>query len=151
MTKERDTMFQSYFEMDTKNLFQHRNELKEKYDIAKKELALINEVLDAKHYNEARNELASQNKNFGTVIINTDSNHLQMKVNVKKKVSWDQAGLMTTLDTQMDADDARHYGKISVTIEERKYTSAPPAIKALLEPHRTVEMASTTYELEEIE
>jgi len=151
MTKERDTMFQSYFEMDTKNLFQHRNELKEKYDIAKKELALINEVLDAKDYNEARNELASQNKNFGTVIINTDSNHLQMKVNVKKKVSWDQAGLMTTLDTQMDADDARHYGKISVTIEERKYTNAPPAIKALLEPHRTVEMASTTYELEEIE
>jgi len=151
MTKERDTMFQSYFEMDTKNLFQHRNELKEKYDIAKKELALINEVLDAKHYNEARNELASQNKNFGTVIISTDSNHLQMKVNVKKKVSWDQAGLMTTLDTQMDADDARHYGKISVTIEERKYTNAPPAIKALLEPHRTVEMASTTYELEEIE
>jgi hypothetical protein len=151
MTKERDIMFQSYFEMDTKNLFQHRNELKEKYDIAKKELALINEVLDAKHYNEARNELASQNKNFGTVIINTDSNHLQMKVNVKKKVSWDQAGLMTTLDTQMDADDARHYGKISVTIEERKYTNAPPAIKALLEPHRTVEMASTTYELEEIE
>jgi len=151
MTKERDTMFHSYFEMDTKNLFQHRNELKEKYDIAKKELALINEVLDAKHYNEARNELASQNKNFGTVIINTDSNHLQMKVNVKKKVSWDQAGLMTTLDTQMDADDARHYGKISVTIEERKYTNAPPAIKALLEPHRTVEMASTTYELEEIE
>ena len=151
MTKERDTMFQSYFEMDTKNLFQHRNELKEKYDIAKKELALINEVLDAKHYNEARNELASQNKNFGTVIINTDSNHLQMKVNVKKKVSWDQSGLMTTLDTQMDADDARHYGKISVTIEERKYTNAPPAIKALLEPHRTVEMASTTYELEEIE
>ena len=151
MTKERDTMFQSYFEMDTKNLFQHRNELKEKYDIAKKELALINEVLDAKHYNEARNELASQNKNFGTVIINTDSNHLQMKVNVKKKVSWDQAGLMTTLDTQMDADDARHYGKISVTIEERKYTSAPPAIKALLEPHRTVDLAGVTFKLEEVE
>ena len=151
MTKERETMFQSYFEMDTKNLFQHRNELKEKYDVAKKELALINEVLDAKHYNEARNELASQNKNFGTVIISTDSNHLQMKINVKKKVSWDQSGLLTTLDTQMDADDARHYGKISVTVEERKYSNAPPAIKALLEPHRTVEMASTTYELEEIE
>jgi len=150
MTKERETMFQSYFEMDTKNLFQHRNELKEKYDVAKKELALINEVLDAKHYNEARNELASQNKNFGTVIINTDSNHLQMKVNVKKKVSWDQVGLMQALDT-MDQEDARHYGKISVTIEERKYTNAPPAIKSKLEPHRTVEMASTTYELEEIE
>ena len=49
MTKERDTMFQSYFEMDTKNLFQHRNEIKEQSDTAKKELALINEVLDAKH------------------------------------------------------------------------------------------------------
>ena len=151
MTKERDTMFQSYFEMDTKNLFQHRNELKEKYDIAKKELALINEVLDAKHYNEARNELASQNKNFGTVIINTDSNHLQMKVNVKKKVSWDQAGLMTTLDTQMDADDARHYGKISVTVEERKYSTAPPTIKAILEPHRTVDLAGVSFKLEEVE
>ena len=151
MTKEREVAFQGYFEMDTKNLFQHRNELKERYDTAKKELALINEVLDAKHYNDARNELARQNKNFGTVTIHTPNTNLQMKINVKKKVSWDQAGLMTALDTQMDAEDARHYGKVSVTVEERKYSNAPPAIKALLEPHRTVEMASTTYELEEVE
>ena len=34
MTKERETMFQSYFEMDTKNLFQHRNEIKEQSDTA---------------------------------------------------------------------------------------------------------------------
>ena len=114
MTKERDVAFQDYFEMDTKNLFQHRNELKQRYDTAKKELALINEVLDAKHYNDARNELARQNKNFGTVTIHTPNTNLQMKINVKKKVSWDQSGLMTTLDTQMDADDARHYGKVSV-------------------------------------
>jgi len=150
MTKERETMFQSYFEMDTKNLFQHRNEIKEKYDTAKKELALINEVLDAKHYNDARDELARQRKNFGTVTINTEHNQLQMKISVKKKTSWDQVGLMTALDT-MDQQDARHYGKISVTVEERKYTNAPPAIKSKLEPHRTVEMASITYELEEIE
>jgi len=51
----------------------------------------------------------------------------------------------------MDADDARHYGKISVTIEERKYTSAPPAIKALLEPHRTVDLAGVSFKLEEVE
>ena len=150
MTKERETMFQSYFEMDTKNLFQHRNEIKEQSDTAKKELALINEVLDAKHYNEARNELASQNKNFGTVIINTDSNHLQMKVNVKKKVSWDQVGLMQALDT-MDQEDARHYGKISVTVEERKYATATPAIKAKLEPHRTVDLAGVTFKIEDVE
>ena len=84
MTKEREVAFQGYFEMDTKNLFQHRNELKERYDAAKKELALINEVLDAKHYNDARNELARQNKNFGTVTIHTPNSNLQMKINVKK-------------------------------------------------------------------
>jgi len=79
------------------------------------------------------------------------ANNIKLNATFRKKVEWDQAGLMTTLDTQMDADDARHYGKISVTIEERKYTSAPPAIKALLEPHRTVDLAGVSFKLEEVE
>ena len=144
------TSFTNYFEMDDQKLIESRKSLEKDMESLKKDLQTINEVFEHKYGNTARDKLREAGKDFGSTSFMI-ANNIKLNATFRKKVEWDQAGLMTTLDTQMDADDARHYGKISVTIEERKYTSAPPAIKALLEPHRTVEMASTTYELEEIE
>lgn len=144
------TSFTNYFEMDDQKLIESRKSLEKDMESLKKDLQTINEVFEHKYGNTARDKLREAGKDFGSTSFMI-ANNIKLNATFRKKVEWDQAGLMTTLDTQMDADDARHYGKISVTIEERKYTNAPPAIKALLEPHRTVEMASTTYELEEIE
>ena len=144
------TSFVEYFEMDDQKLIESRKSLEKEMESLKKDLQTINEVFEHKYGNTARDKLREAGKDFGSTSFMI-ANNIKLNATFRKKVEWDQAGLMTTLDTQMDADDARHYGKISVTIEERKYTNAPPAIKALLEPHRTVEMASTTYELEEIE
>jgi hypothetical protein len=144
------TSFTNYFEMDDQKLIESRKSLEKDMESLKKDLQTINEVFEHKYGNTARDKLREAGKDFGSTSFMI-ANNIKLNATFRKKVEWDQAGLMTTLDTQMDADDARHYGKISVTIEERKYTSAPPAIKSLLEPHRTVDLAGVSFKLEEVE
>lgn len=141
--------FTDYFEISEVELINFRKSLEKKIETDKQELKIINEALEQRFGNIARNRLREQGKDFGSTSIMV-TNNIKLNATFRKKVEWDQVGLMTALDT-MDQQDARHYGKISVTIEERKYTSAPPAIKAKLEPHRTVELAGLTFKLEEVE
>jgi hypothetical protein len=47
----------------------------------------------------------------------------------------------------MDAEDARHYAKVTYSVDERKYTNAPPAIVAKLQPARTVEQGTVNIDL----
>jgi len=144
------TSFVEYFEMDDQKLIESRKSLEKEMESLKKDLQTINEVFEHKYGNTARDKLREAGKDFGSTSFMI-ANNIKLNATFRKKVEWDQAGLMTTLDTQMDADDARHYGKVSVTVEERKYASAPPAIKSLLEPHRTVDLAGVTFKLEEVE
>ena len=141
--------FTDYFEISEVKLINFRKSLEKKIETDKQELKIINEAFEQRFGNIARNRLREQGKDFGPTSIMV-TNNIKLNATFRKKVEWDQVGLMTALDT-MDQQDARHYGKISVTIEERKYTSAPPAIKAKLEPHRTVELAGLTFKLEEVE
>tara|TARA_R100001369_G_scaffold69778_1_gene97416 strand:- start:1749 stop:2183 length:435 start_codon:yes stop_codon:yes gene_type:complete len=141
--------FTDYFEISEVELINFRKSLEKKIETDKQELKIINEAFEQRFGNIARNRLREQGKDFGSTSIMV-TNNIKLNATFRKKVEWDQVGLMTALDT-MDQQDARHYGKISVTIEERKYTSAPPAIKAKLEPHRTVELAGLTFKLEEVE
>ena len=144
------TSFTNYFEMSDSNLIKSRKSLEQELERSKEQLKIINEVFEHKFGNTARDRLREQGKDFGSTSIMV-TNDIKLNATFRKKVEWDQVGLMKTLDTKMDADDARHYGKISVTVEERKYTSAPSAIKALLEPHRTVDLAGVSFKLEEVE
>jgi len=144
------TSFTNYFEMDDQKLIESRKSLEKEMESLKKDLHTINEVFEHKYGNTARDKLREAGKDFGSTSFMI-ANNIKLNATFRKKVEWDQVGLMNTLDTQMDADDARHYGKIIVTVEERKYSSAPPAIKTLLEPHRTVDLAGVTFKLEEVE
>tara|TARA_R110000782_G_scaffold93985_1_gene177610 strand:- start:78 stop:488 length:411 start_codon:yes stop_codon:yes gene_type:complete len=136
--------------MDDQKLIESRKSLEKDMESLKKDLQTINEVFEHKYGNTARDKLREAGKDFGSTSFMI-ANNIKLNATFRKKVEWDQAGLMTTLDTEMDADDARHYGKISVTIEERKYSTAPPTIKAILEPHRTVDLAGVSFKLEEVE
>ncbi len=144
------TSFTDYFEMSDQKLIESRRSLEREMESLKKDLQTINEVFEHKFGNTARHKLREAGKDFGSTSFMI-ANNIKLNATFRKKVEWDQVGLMTTLDTQMNADDARHYGKINVTVEERKYSSAPPFIKALLEPHRTVDLAGVTFKLEEVE
>ncbi len=144
------TSFTDYFEMSDQKLIESRRSLEREMESLKKDLQTINEVFEHKFGNTARDKLREAGKDFGSTSFMI-ANNIKLNATFRKKVEWDQVGLMTTLDTQMNADDARHYGKINVTVEERKYSSTPPFIKALLEPHRTVDLAGVTFKLEEVE
>jgi hypothetical protein len=49
----------------------------------------------------------------------------------------------------MTPENAQHYAKLTYAVEERKYTTAPPAIKATLEAARTTEVGRFTVEVED--
>ena len=74
---------------------------------------------------------------IGAVILN--------KAKIGKKVTWDQEKLFDQLN-KMSPENAKHYGKLVVSVEERKYTAAPPDIKNQLEDCRTVEIGSFSIE-----
>ena len=143
------TSFTNYFEMDDQKLIESRKSLERDMESLKKDLQTINEVFEHKYGNTARDKLREAGKDFGSTSFMI-ANNIKLNATFRKKVEWDQVGLMATLDT-MDQQEARHYGKISVTIEERKYSTAPPTIKAILEPHRTVDLAGVSFKLEEVE
>jgi len=50
--------------------------------------------------------------------------------------------------SKLSEEDARHYGKLTFAVEERKFTAAPPAIKRILEDCRTTEVGSFKVELD---
>ena len=143
------TEFTDYFEMDDQKLIESRRSLEQKIETDKEQLKVINDVFEHKFGNIARNRLRELGKDFGSTSIMV-TNNIKLNATFRKKVEWDQVGLITALDT-MDQEDARHYGKISVTVEERKYATATPAIKAKLEPHRTVDLAGITFKIEDVE
>ena len=90
-----------------------------------------------------------QGKDFGTTTVFSDQED-KVKVSIAKKVTWDQQALRDAFDS-MDAEDARHYAKITYSVDERKYTNAPPAIVEKLQPARTVEQGTINVDLVQTE
>ena len=131
--------------MNSTELFDRRNELREVINGLKEELKSIEEQISDTYMQIARDALRADGKDFGTTHI--VSGNQKLKAVLRKKVVWDQTKLFNTLDT-LDPDDARHYAKLSVSVEERKYTTAPPAIRQKLEECRTVEVAGFSIEVE---
>ena len=109
----------------------------------------LNSLLQARFFSEARDELQRDGKDFGTTTIFSEQDQ-KVKVAINKKVTWDQQALRDAFDS-MDAEDARHYAKVTYSVDERKYTNAPPAIVAKLQPARTVEQGTINVDLVQTE
>ena len=124
-------------------LLERREELRDIIDGHKKELSDINEKIQDTWLEQTRDALRANGKDFGTTTL--VSGNKRLKATVRKKVTWDQKELNDSLN-RMPPDDACHYGKIVLSVEERKYTTAPPAIKVMLEPCRTVEVGGFSFE-----
>ena len=95
-------------------------------------------------------ELFERRDDLKSVItdLRAELKNVAMKVNVGKKVTWDQDILRDTFNS-MTPENAQHYAKLTYAVEERKYTTAPPAIKATLEAARTTEVGRFTVEVED--
>ena len=96
---------------------------------------VLDAYLKSKYDADIQSALKNAKKDTGKVHI-TDGN-VGIEVDVPKKVEWDQAGLTDVLNG-MKPEDAKHYAKVSIAVDERKYASAPPDIKSKLLACRTV-------------
>lgn len=129
--------------MDSNELFERRDELKVIVAELRAELKDVEEQISDMWLTVARDALRADGKDFGTTYI--VAGNRKLKAVVRKKVTWDQDELGKALQ-EMPENEARHYGKLTLAVEERKYTTAPPSIKEVLEPCRTVEVGGFTIE-----
>ena len=129
--------------MDSNELFERRDELKVIIAELRAELKDVEEQISDMWLSVARDALRADGKDFGTTYI--VAGNRKLKAVVRKKVTWDQDELGKALQ-EMPENEARHYGKLTLSVEERKYTTAPPSIKEVLEPCRTVEVGGFTIE-----
>ena len=131
--------------MNSDTLFERRDQLKAKMDGLKAELKDVEQQISDTFLDRAKQSLMTEGKDFGTAHILAGNR--KVKAVLRKKVTWDQEALRKALDT-MPVDDARHYGKLTFSVEERKYNEAPPRVKELLEECRTVELGGATFSVE---
>ena len=129
--------------MNSSELLERRDELKHLVAELRAELKDVEEQISDLWLTVARDALRADGKDFGTTYI--VAGNKKLRAIVRKKVTWDQDELGKALQ-EMPEEDARHYGKLTLAVDERKYTAAPPAIKAVLEPCRTVEVGGLSIE-----
>ena len=131
--------------MPIADVFRYREDLKQQLEHIKNKQADMNKQLELRFGNYAREKLNSDNKDYGSTTLNEGG--FKVKVTLRQKVTWDQDGLVQTFMNDLSEDDAKHYAKITYGIDERKYNSAPPAIKDKLQKHRTVQLMSTSIDI----
>ena len=131
--------------MPIADVFRYREDLKQQLEHIKNKQADMNKQLELRFGNFAKEKLNSDNKDYGTTTL--DEGGFKVKVTLRQKVTWDQDGLVQTFMNDLSEDDAKHYAKITYGIDERKYNSAPPAIKDKLQKHRTVQLMSTSIDI----
>lgn len=132
--------------MESRELFERREELKHVIGEMRIELKDVEEQLSDTFLPVAKDVLRANGKDFGTAQI-VEGNQ-KLKVTIGKKVTWDQDKLRDALNN-MSPENAQHYGKLTFAVEERNFTAAPPAIKEELEECRTVAVGAV--KVEEIE
>ena len=130
------------------SLATHKETLVRKYEQAKKELEDFNKSLENRYSDTARELLKQEGKDFGTATL-IENNH-KIKIEMRKKVDWDQNSLRDYLET-LPPEEASHYAKVSITVPESKFTNAVPEVQNKLKEFRTVSLQGVKVTFEEIE
>jgi len=116
-------------------------------DLLRKRIAYFEHVLDIRYRDRAEQARKDVGKDTGTVRL-ADNDYVVV-AEAPKQVHWDRDKLADILDT-FDPDTAKHFGKWTLTVEERKFSAATPEIQDALQPARTVSIGKTKYRLEPI-
>jgi hypothetical protein len=113
---------------------------------AKSIVASIEDALDHRYGQRARQARAAQAKDTGTVRF--EDNGVTVVADLPKKVEWNQNELSDLVERiKADGEDPREYVEISLRVSERKYSSWPSYIRKAFEPARTVKAGRETFEL----
>ena len=117
--------------IDNFYLSDKKNILVKNYEKAKKELEDFNKILEDRFIEEAKEQLHIEGKDFGTAVI-FDGNR-KVKVELRKRVEWDQEGLK------------------DFSITESRFNNATPDLQSRMQEHRTVKLQSVKVTFEENE
>ena len=130
------------------SLATHKETLVRNYEQAKKELEDFNKALENRYSEPAKDLLRQEGKDFGTATL--IENNYKIKVEMRKKVDWDQSGLKLFLGS-ISPEEASHYAKVSITVPEAKFTNAVPEVQEKLKEFRTVSLQGMKVTFEEVE
>ena len=130
------------------SLATHKETLVRNYEQAKKELEDFNKALENRYSEPAKDLLRQEGKDFGTATL--IENNYKIKVEMRKKVDWDQNKLRDFLET-LPPQEASHYAKVSITVPEAKFTNALPEVQDKLKEFRTVSLQGVKVTFEEVE
>ena len=130
------------------SLATHKETLVRNYEQAKKELEDFNKSLETRYYDTGRDLLRQEGKDFGTATL--IENNYKIKIEMRKKVDWDQSQLRDFLET-LPPEEASHYAKVSITVPEAKFTNALPEVQDKLKEFRTVSLQGVKVTFEEVE
>ena len=130
------------------SLATHKETLVRNYEQAKKELEDFNKSLETRYYDTGRDLLRQEGKDFGTATL--IENNYKIKIEMRKKVDWDQNKLRDFLET-LPPQEASHYAKVSITVPEAKFTNAVPEVQDKLKEFRTVSLQGVKVTFEEVE
>ena len=129
------------------SLAKHKETLVSNYENAKKELEDFNKSLELRYGESAKNLLQEDGKDFGTATL--IENNYKVKIEMRKKVDWDQSGLRLFLGS-ISPEEASHYAKVSITVPEAKFTNAVPEVQEKLKEFRTVSLQGMKVTFEEV-
>ena len=122
---------------DTQSLKLRKEYLTKQFAEAKQQLDEFNKNLEQMYLDKAKKQLFDEGKDFGTA--NFEDNGVKVKVELRKRTSWDQEKLLEYLNT-LPSDLAKHYSKVSITVPDARFTNATPDVKQELKKFRTVSL-----------
>lgn len=114
---------------------------------AKSIVASLEDALDHRYGQRARQARAAQAKDTGTVRF--EDNGFTVVADLPKRVKWDQRqlGELVELIRSGWGENPADYVKMKFEVSERAYEAWPPMLRELFTPARTVETGKPSYEL----
>jgi hypothetical protein len=118
---------------------------------AKSTVALLEDALDHRYGDRARQVRASHDKDTGTVRF--EDNGFTVVADLPKRVKWDQRRLEALVEVIRSdwRENPADYVKMKIEVSERAYDAWPPMLKDFFTPARTVETGKASYKLEHID
>lgn len=108
----------------------------------------LHKALTMRYAGRASEALLAEGKDTGTVHL--DDGRFDITVTRPKRVKWDDKKLRDALN-MLDPEEARHLAKVTVAVDERKFTAASPRIQAMLSDARTVEVGKLAFAITDSE
>ena len=134
--------------VDEFNLALTKANLESELKQAQKKVRDFNKFLEDRYLEKAKQKLNEDNKYFATANI-FDGNQ-KVKVELRKKVEWDQDKLTQFLNS-LTPEEANHLVKFTVSIPEAKFVNALPTMQEKLKEFRTVSLQGVKVSFEEQE